>query len=238
MLTGVCMTWRGCGLRWVLLLGVGVLVSCTAAAPDVDSGPVRRDGGQPVVDASVPPDGSLRIDDAGHVGADGGSQHASDGGGLTPRRDGGSGSADAGGALPDDGGTSLLDAGSRDAGLSPADGGASPLSFGPVQCRSDEDCGGGSCNAQAPGGICDCGGTCPSGTACDFGACIRACDDDADCSLGMRCLTSGRCAIRSCTTDGDCPVPYVCGAVGCRRPDCTSSCLSGMVCVGALCMEP
>lgn len=119
-----------------------------------------------------------------------------------------------------------------------ADGGSTePV---PVQCRSSADCGGvGSCNLSAPGGICiGCNdSSCPSGTDCsEFGSCVRDCSTVDDCAPGFRC-SSGRCLINTACDSTVCPAPYVCGAVGCERPECGAGCPGGFSCSGGYCVE-
>lgn len=135
----------------------------------------------------------------------------------------------------------------EDAGLAMTDAGTpSDPVLGPVQCRVNADCDGpaASCQRNAPGGVCSgCAeGTCPSGTECsDFGSCIRSCETDADCNLGMECLRSGLCGIRACSASEPCPSPYVCGAIGrCARPSCDrdSPCPAPLDCVNRVCVEP
>jgi hypothetical protein len=144
--------------------------------------------------------------------------------------------ADAGGLVdafsPDS--AVMIDAG-HDAGTTDA----ATASLGPVQCRTNSDCGGGTCNRTAPGGICDCAGSCPGGTSCSpFGACVRDCATDVDCNAGMRCTSNG-CAIRSCSAASPCPAPYVCGTSGrCERPACGGGCPSPLSCAAGVCVEP
>lgn len=147
-----------------------------------------------------------------------------------------------------------LDANFTDAGTSDEDA-ARPRTdagtprdpvLGPVQCRVSDDCDGPipSCQRTAPGGVCSgCAeGTCPSGTECsDFGSCIRSCEIDADCNLGMECLDSGLCGIRACSASEPCPSPYVCSASNrCARPSCDgdSPCPAPLECVSRVCVEP
>ncbi len=158
------------------------------------------------------------------------------------RRD--SGASDLGSDEPDLG--EAVDLGAEEADMfvagdmfSEADGGSTTGSV-PVQCRSDADCGGvGSCNLSAPGGICiGCNdSSCPSGTDCSmFGSCVRDCSTVDDCAPGFRC-SGGRCLIDTACDTTVCPPPYVCGSVGCERPECGAGCPGGFSCSGGYCVE-
>jgi|GEM_PF-1655635 len=217
-------------LRAVLAAcSVVLLTACPPATTPEDAGPT------PTEDAGVEPvnDGGTAAPDAGDTMPDAGGD-APDAGDTTPDA-GDNPPEDAGVAPVEDAGTNPSDAGSSVE--PPADSGALPADFGPVQCRDNSDCGGGTCNRTAPGGICS-GGPCPDGTEMNFGACVRDCSDDDDCSAGMECKSNGYCGLVTCDMDDDCPAPYVCGAVGCERPSCSSSCPGDMVCADNLCMEP
>lgn len=101
-------------------------------------------------------------------------------------------------------------------------------------CELDRDCGGdGRCEslddglefACVTGPECDADRPCPTGFACEAGACTptfrldqgtrHVCTCDADCDPGLRCLTddlgAGRCEV-ACPTDGPwCQGAHVCG---------------------------
>jgi hypothetical protein len=119
--------------------------------------------------------------------------------------------------------------------------------LGPVDCRVEADCPGlSSCTVTAPGGVCNGCGTdndCPTGTTCgEFGACVRDCTTDAQCSAGKECRpSSGLCAIRQCSVQ-PCPYPYVCNGINqCARPACGTggTCPTPMTCgSGNICVEP
>jgi hypothetical protein len=131
--------------------------------------------------------------------------------------------------------------------------GAGTSGLGPVQCRTHADCDSAgpdaTCSLTTPGGVCvDCdpvNGSCPPGTTCvadtmGLTKCIRSCDGDADCNLGMRCDT-GECVPRSCAAPDYCPEPYVCIASRCLRPSCAQdpSCPDPLVCNSLdYCVEP
>lgn len=112
---------------------------------------------------------------------------------------------------------------------------------GPVQCRSDGDCGGTlTCNMSAPGGICSGCGVCPGWLECYSGFCVRECYNDGECNAGFRCSSTDRCALRACDATTPCPAPYACGTNGyCARPTCpTGSCPPPLICTNGLCIEP
>jgi hypothetical protein len=210
------------------------LVLVFAACPG-PTDPETGGEGNPNQDA-----GLLSENDAGSAPADSGVMPADSG---APAIDAGPGPSDSGPAPAVDSGSSF----NADSGSSPApDSGV--VDLGPVQCRVDGDCEGGTCTRSAPGGICQgCGGdTCDlvsgqSDLSCYVGSCVRDCGSDADCSLGMRCLTgSGRCALRPCGVDEECPAPYVCGGSTCERPTCgeSNACPAPLVCSEGQCVEP
>ncbi len=62
------------------------------------------------------------------------------------------------------------------------------------------------CAEDAPPAGDGCGEACPSGQACEAGACVAAaCDANAACPIGLECV-DGRCArpAAECAVDGDC----------------------------------
>ncbi|MCP4448604.1 MAG: hypothetical protein GY811_25190 [Myxococcales bacterium] len=171
----------------------------------------------------------------------GGNSDALDGSGVGPLTDAGPGDifSDAG----DDGGST----GQTDAGAVPAD---ANLAFQPVDCASNTDCAGEmTCSVQSPGGICN-GCTedaeCGDDFECRFGACVRLCEGDLDCSPGKSCNFRGRCAQRRCGDFTPCPEPYVCPEEGfnrfCERPACGAgdTCSDGFTCSVSeqVCIEP
>ncbi len=139
--------------------------------------------------------------------------------------------------LPLDAAMGAGDAGTRvDAAISVD---AASVNLGPVDCASNTDCSfvGGSCNVSAPGGICiGCvPGGCGTGFECRFGACVRDCTVDDDCSAGKRCTPGGACVIRTCSDQSPCPAPYICNDTLvqglCNRPSCSGgTCPAGMSC--------
>src|SRR5262245_18354881 len=80
-------------------------------------------------------------------------------------------------------------------------------SLGPIHCRTADDCiplTGAGCFSARPRGVCascrDTGDTCPPGTECITGGtsgateCAFRCTSDAECNIGMTCVTSGTLA--------------------------------------------
>lgn len=110
------------------------------------------------------------------------------------------------------------------------------------QCRSQADCPGiSTCNALAPGGICNgCGGDqdCPGAFNCGgAGACSLDCATDVECPAGWRC-GNGTCRILACVS-GVCPDEGLgCNAFGlCARRNCSEGCPQRTTCMGAVCVE-
>lgn len=138
------------------------------------------------------------------------------------------------------------------------------VSLGPVQCRTSEECislTGAGCFMARPGGVCancsDVGDVCPQGTECVTGGtsgateCAFICSTDADCNIGMACVTTGalvgHCQPRACGPGlPPCPSPYTfCRATTaqlseCSRPMCSDGCVAPLICPpqGAFCVEP
>lgn len=143
-----------------------------------------------------------------------------------------------------------------DTGMAVADTAPAPMDAAGLkqgQCYTSSQCPSGVCRANAPGGICTCGGgkTCSSSTFdCNmsFGACVLDCTSDADCISGMQCTTSG-CGLKGCMKDADCVATTVCRPLGtstnkyCQRKLCPdgTGCPAGTTCLtsaeGRSCVE-
>lgn len=108
------------------------------------------------------------------------------------------------------------------------------------QCVNGDDCPAGLCNSDAPGGLCQGCGECPSGYDCNFGTCNQWCDAAEECPLGLKCNASkGVCVAVTCDADAGCQTPYVCREGQCKRPLCTDgACPDPFSCAGAVCIEP
>jgi hypothetical protein len=114
------------------------------------------------------------------------------------------------------------------------------------QCYANAQCPSGECRADAPGGICGCGGgtsSCSSTTyACSGVTCALDCTTSLDCAAGMRCGSGGACLLKTCASDGECPSTTVCRPLGmggtsyCLRKLCGDpavTCPSGTTCRAA-----
>lgn len=127
---------------------------------------------------------------------------------------------------------------------------ALPMRDSSGQCALNDDCpasatGAGSCSRALPGGAClGCAedDQCPGSSECsNFGACVTPCQMDQECSAGLTCLRSGRCAAQSCVA-GACPDPrFSCSDSNqCARTVCTDDqdCHLSMFCLDSLCVQP